>query len=244
MPTVLVTRPKHQQARFITLCKELGLDTHSLPLLKILPINVEDDLWLPHINDSSTAWVFTSRNAVEHCPFDTKPAGPVFAMGSSTAAALTSSGHQLAAIPEAPFNSEVLVEQLRNANTNSAVVVTGIGGRAYLGNELRSMQWVVTEIRCYERVAETHSEQIIKQSLQAADILSLTSIESMDALLGLAKSENTDWMTKPLVVNSERAAAAAKSAGFTGEIYTAIPAGDDGQIEAIKWFLQKKTESN
>ena len=107
-------------------------------------------------------------------------------MGSSTAAALTSSGHRLAVIPEAPFNSEVLVEQLRLAKTSSAAVVTGLG-RAYSGKELHDMKWRVTEVRCYERVVELHDEQTLTDVLNTADILSLTSIESMDTPLKLTK---------------------------------------------------------
>jgi len=40
-------------------------------------------------------------------------------------------------------------------------------------------------------------------------------------------------------VNSNRAQLAAELAGFTGPIYTAIPAGDIGQIKAIKKYLNK-----
>lgn len=237
MPTVLVTRPRHQQEHFISLCQSLGLETHLLPLLRILQRDVDNELWQPHIDVPNTAWIFTSRNAVEYCPFNSNPIGPVFAMGASTAQALTLSGRTLAAIPEVPFNSEALVEQLRHANANSAVVVTGVGGRAYLGKELRSMNWKVSEVRCYQRIAEEHTKKTISAALNTADILSLTSIESMDALLSLAQHENTSWQTKPLVVNSERAVIAAKEAGFSGDIVTAVPAGDQGQIEAIKALL-------
>jgi len=161
-------------------------------------------------------------------------------MGASTAQALTLSGRTLAALPRVPFNSEALIEQLRNTSANSAVVVTGIGGRAYLAKELRAMKWKITEVRCYERVAEKHSKIAITDALNAADIVSLTSIESMDSLLTLAQHENTSWQAKPLVVNSERAAVAAKAAGFTGDIVTAVPAGDNGQIAAIKTLLSKR----
>lgn len=241
MPTVLVTRPQHLQAHFISLCQSLGLNTHSLPLLRILPTKVDHNLWQPHLTGDNTAWIFTSRNAVEHCPFDSNPSGPVFAMGASTAQALRLTGRTLAAEPEVPFNSEALVKQLRHANANSAVVITGIGGRGYLGKELKSMDWTVTEVRCYKRVAETHSKRSVTDALNAADILSLTSIESMDALLEMSQHDNSNWQTKPVVVNSERAVTAAKAAGFTGDIHTAIPAGDQGQIEAIKKLFMKRS---
>ena len=239
MPTVLVTRPRHQQLRFIELCTSLGLKTHTLPLLRILPKDVDNNLWQSQFNNPSIAWIFTSRNAVEHCPFDSNPEGSIFAMGESTAQALTSSGRTLSANPQVPFNSEALVKQLASVNAKSAVVVTGVGGRAYLGKELRSMDWQVTEVRCYQRIAEEHSERSVTEALTAADILSLTSIESMDVLLKLAQHETTDWQTKPLVVNSERAVVAAKKSGFTGDIHIAYPAGDAGQIEAIEKLLDK-----
>ena len=241
MPTVLVTRPQHQQEHFITLCHELGLKIHSLPLLRILPKKTNDKLWQPNLENPNTAWIFTSRNAVVHCPFDSNPKGPVFAMGASTADALTLSGRTLAARPQVPFNSEALVKQLRQVNANSAVVITGVGGRTYLGEELRSMNWTVIEVRCYERLPEIHTKQSVSEALNAVNIVSLTSIESMDVLLALAKHEITDWKTKPLVVNSERAAIAAEEAGFNGGIYTAIPAGDHGQIKEIKRILTEQS---
>ena len=169
--------------------------------------------------------------------FGLHPAGPVFAMGASTARALESIGHTLAVEPDVPFNSEALVAQLKQANTDKAVVVTGLGGRAYLGKELRSMNWAVTEIPCYERYFETHTKHAVTDALNTADILSLTSIESMDSLLEQSQHTNDNWQSKPLIVNSGRAKDAAKLAGFTGIIEVAIPAGDQGQIEAIKTVL-------
>lgn len=237
MTTVLVTRPRHQQDRFITLCQALGVSTVSLPLLKIVEHLVAASVWQPKFNDKNTAWIFTSKNAVLHCPFSESPTGPVFAMGASTAQALKNVGHTLAAVPDTPFNSEALINQLKTANASSAVVVTGIGGRAYLAKELRSMHWTVTEIPCYERIPEELDIAKVQNAIAACDILSLTSIESMDVLLDKAQNIKTAWKSKPIIVNSERAVPAARDAGFTGKIVVAVPAGDDGQIVALKTLL-------
>jgi len=245
--TVLVSRPRHQQRTFINLCQSIGLSTVSLPLLRIRPIALPDNLWQPHVNNPSIAWVFTSRNAVTHCPLKDKPAGPVFAMGASTAQALEASGRQVAIQPEVPFNSEALVEQLRHYAITAAAVVTGMGGRAWLGDKLIEMGWTVNRLACYERLAETHKPHIVVGAINASDVLSLTSIESMDALLQLvsqaeqhalsrplAPKLDADWQEKPLIVNSERAITAAREAEFTGQIYVAVPAGDEGQFLALQ----------
>jgi len=237
MKTVLVTRPKHQQQRFIDLCRNLGVRTVSLPLLKMVERKVPQMLWQTPFNDQHTAWVFTSKNAVMHCPFKQKPTGPVFAMGSSTASTLESQGYTLAATPQTPFDSEALIDQLKNANAHSAVVVTGIGGRTYLANELRSMGWTVTSIPCYERLPETWDIKVVERALNQCDILSLTSIESMDVLIDIAKGIDHSWKSKPIIVNSARAVPAARQAGFTGEILVAVPAGDDGQIATLKTLI-------
>lgn len=237
MTTVLVTRPRHQQDRFVTLCKALGVRTVSLPLLKIVEHAVTTKPWQSQFNDKNTAWIFTSKNAVLHCPFNGSPTGSVFAMGASTAQALINAGHTLAAVPDTPFNSEALVNQLKTVNASSAVVVTGMGGRAYLAKELRSMNWTVTEIPCYERIPEELDSATVEKAISTCDILSLTSIESMDVLIDKAQGISNDWRTKPIIVNSQRAVPAARDAGFTGEIMVAIPAGDDGQIEALKTLL-------
>ena len=239
MTMVLVTRPRQQQANFLALCQARGLDTHCLPLIRIQARPVDDAIWQMHLESPNTAWIFTSRNAVEHCPFDTQPTGAVFAMGASTARALEQTGRTLAVEPEVPFNSEALVAQLKYINANSAVVVTGLGGRAYLGRELRSMHWDVTEVACYERHPERHSEHVISEALNAADIISLTSIESMDALRKQSVNIDPIWKEKPLIVNSERALKAARKANFSGVIEVAVPAGDSGQIEAIERVLMQ-----
>jgi len=237
MTTVLVTRPRHQQHRFIKLCHSLDVKTVSLPLLKMVEHPVTPKLWQPSFQDTNTAWIFTSKNAVLYCPFTESPAGPIFAMGSSTATALEDAGHKLADKPDTPFNSEALVAQLKTANAHSAVVITGIGGRTYLANELRSMNWTVTEVPCYERIPESHNIEDIKNAINKCDILSLTSIESMDVLIEASKDINNEWKSKPIIVNSERAIAAARQSGFTGSILVAVPAGDDGQIAALKTLL-------
>ena len=117
------------------------------------------------------------------------------------------------------------------------MVVTGIGGRTYLANELRSMNWAVTEIPCYERIPEDLNTDVVQQALNACDVLSLTSIESMDALIEKTRTLNDEWKSKPLIVNSTRAVPAARDAGFTGDIRVAVPAGDEGQIEALRGML-------
>lgn len=241
MPTVLVTRPSHQQTRFIELCQQNGYDSLCLPLIKIEPRSTDVSAWRNQLSDPQTAWIFTSRNAVEHSPITTQPQGSFFAMGASTARALEAHGHTVAVEPDVPFNSEALIEQLKTVSANKAVVVTGVGGRAYLAKELRAMGWQVTEIACYERIPETHTTVDVESALVTADLLSLTSIESMDVLIELAKPLSVAWKHKPLFVNSGRAIDAARQAGFTGDISVAIPAGDMGQIQAINnWVLENK----
>jgi len=235
MATVLVTRPSHQQHSFIKRCHELGLGTCSLPLLSIDALSVDTRNWQSEFENPNTAWIFTSRNAVLHAPFSNNPTGPVFAMGASTSAALKDTGRSVAVEPQVPFNSEALVEQMRIYTASKAIVVTGRGGRAYLGKQLLKLGWSVSVLECYARVPVQHSAADIDAALQQSDVLSLTSIESMDALLAQAKTNKpTNWHNKPIIVNSERARIAALEAGFTGAIYTAVPAGDDGQIEALK----------
>ncbi len=238
MTTVLVTRPKHQQERFISLCRSLGVNTCSLPLLQIVERTVPFELWEKSFHDKNSAWIFTSKNAVLHSPFSNSPDGPVFAMGASTAQALEEAGHKLAAMPDTPFNSEALVNQLKTCNARHALVVTGVGGRAYLAKELRLLKWTVTELPCYERLPETFTDEAVTDAVNACDILSLTSIESMDVLINSSEHIDNQWKSKPLIVNSTRAVPAARKAGFTGTIKVAVPAGDDGQIAALKNLLK------
>ncbi len=237
MPTVLVTRPSHQQTRFIQLCQQNGYETLCLPLIRIEPRDTDESSWKKHITDPHTAWIFTSRNAVEHSPITSQPAGSVFAMGASTARVLEQRNFTVAIEPNVPFNSEALIDQLALFAARQAVVVTGVGGRAYLTKELRGMNWDVTEIACYERIPETHSTTDVHHALANADLLSLTSIESMDVLVDLAKPLDLDWQHKPIFVNSQRAITAARTAGFSGYIGVASPAGDIGQINAITAWL-------
>jgi len=250
MRTVLVSRPRHQQKHFVDLCQAIGLATVSLPLLSIKAIKVDDAHWQPHLNKPDVAWIFTSRNAVLHCPFNDVPVGPVFAMGASTMQALEASGRSVAIAPEVPFDSEALIAQLREYNIKDAVVVTGVGGRAWLADTLKSMNWSVVRLDCYQRLPVVHAPHTVIGALNASDVLSLTSIESMDALfVSVAKAKefmqtrplapklDDAWQEKPLIVNSQRAVDAAREAKFTGPILVAVPAGDAGQIQALESWL-------
>lgn len=107
---VLVTRAKHQQANFLTLCESANIETVSLPCIDILPTDAQ--LHQQDI-DAADLVLFTSRNAVDFAhllhplPWPDKQ---VYAIGRATARRLQALNQALIHPPAEPYNSEAFID--------------------------------------------------------------------------------------------------------------------------------------
>lgn len=234
---VLVTRPKHQQSNFISLCNSAGLEAVSMPCIDI--VSVDSDLSHNHITNAELI-LFTSRNAVEFAnkllPFPWANA-KVYAIGQATERALVRFGQALAHPPIAPYTSEAFIQwQDTQATVKTALVIKGIGGRDLVESHLQSKNVNVEVKAVYERitpvVSETERQRIFVES--PPDIISVTSDVGLRNLVNIAGSEYSNVIhSAQLVVNSNRCAETALRLGFDDNPVVANPPGDEGQLKAI-----------
>lgn len=240
---VLVTRPKHQQANFISICNDAGLDAISMPCIDIVSVDCE----LKQSDISKTDLIlFTSRNAVEFAnkllPFPWAGA-KVFAIGQATERSLVRFGQDLSHPPIKPYTSEAFVHWLDTQDPiKTALIIKGIGGRDLIEKHLQSKDTSVEIKTVYERVtpvvSEAERQRIFVES--PPHIISVTSDVGLRNLVNIAGPEYANVIhAAQLVVNSDRCAETALRLGFDDSPMVANPPGDEGQIKAIINCLQR-----
>ena len=215
-PTLWASRPAADNARLIAAIHAAGALALDLPLLQIvtetLPAIVPtgDDLWF-----------FTSRaaaRAVVMAGWLEKPPLPcLLAVGPGTAAELAAGFDGLTQAPPAiilpPHDSGALAllahPILGNIAGRRARVFSGHRPLPDLESELARRGATVTFMPTHHRRALHHAPNRLRQAIDQADALLLTSRTALEALGG-------DFPRHfPVATASARIAAAAREAGFT-----------------------------
>ena len=240
-PHILITRPEGQHKAMAAACEKLGFRVSHLPCLVIKLIGSEHLDSEPAISFDSV--VFTSVNAVKGAAALRSFPWPdiaVYAVGPATANALAECGQTLIAQPRAPYNSEALLAQLVVQKPGRVLIVKGEGGRTKLAHSLISAGWVVQACNVYQRQLPAIDKPRLSEIFDSnpPDIISVTSNEVLNNLLILAAAYKPVLLSRPLIVNSQRAADAAVRAGFTQQPLVAQSAGDQGQLDRLqRWML-------
>ena len=186
--------------------------------------------------------MFTSRNAVIHAhkqlplPWLNKS---VHAVGPSTARSLSEFKQAIEFDPEPPFNSEAYLHQLSSKPPQKILIVKGAGGRDLIASELNSKGWEVQTVDVYRRNLPDFSPEDISNAFRTPhpQIISITSNETLENLVTLAKDHWDLIKDLPIVVNSQRCQDLANSLGFTQQALVANQAGDEGQLELFRQWL-------
>lgn len=235
---VLVTRPEQRAAGLCRMIEQAG----GIPL-QFAAIEITDpadgssrEYVRAHIAEFELA-IFISPTAVERtlAYLQTLPPGlRLSAIGSRTAQALESRGVRLAIVPDGHDTEALLrhpmLQRDRIAGTR-IVIFKGEGGRALLGDTLRSRGGDVVYADMYRRASPSSAAELDRY-LQDADAVTVSSNEGLQNLYDLApdKAELTGHC---LVVPGERAHALAKKLGFCN-ITVAENATDRAIIDALK----------
>jgi len=235
---VLITRPKHQQSNFLSICEEAGLDTITLPCLDILPVECSID---ENLIKNAELIFFTSRNAVEfahaNLPLPWRDA-PVYAIGRATERVLCKLGQKLVHPPVEPYTSEAFLEWYATQSPiKSALIIKGLGGRDLIETHLQSAGVEVTVKPVYKRVTPVVSDAERRRVFvdTPPHIISITSDDVLRNLVNIAGPDYANVLhATQLVVNSQRCADLAVRLGFDHSPKIAHPPGDLGQIAAIK----------
>ena len=185
---VVVTRPRESAASLIRGLRSHGAHVFRLPAQDI-QTNLEFD-WCTAISTSDDIddWVFTSPSAVSHAHTLLKrglPPNHVFAVGSSTAAALLRHGiHAFA--PQQRHTSEALlhVAGLGDVANRRIAIISAPGGRGLIASTLRDRGAHVTEWLVYRRRAVVWSQRKLAAlaALNAPVVTIISSGEAIDII--------------------------------------------------------------
>ena len=219
---VLVTRPEHAAERLAEALAGEGAIPIRVPAIVIAP--VEDTTPAERLRGrlaGAAAAIFTSRNAVEGffgLSPGTSPDGlpPVtLAVGQATAEALRAHRVDGVRTPAGRFDSEGLLAcpelDAGRVHGRLVAIVKGEGGRGLLARTLRRRGAEVVEANVYRRQAPERLAATLGGVCESVDVVTATSAEALDNLLGAAPWV-APWLSRRLLVTaSERIAGIARA---------------------------------
>ena len=249
---VLVTRPEHQAEHLCHLIEVEGGAAVRYPALSILP-RTDRAAVRAAIGpaDRFDLVVFVSANAVR---FGADILGerrdlPIAAIGQSTAAAINAAGYRVSMLPAEGADSESLLAmpQLADLHGKRVLIVRGSGGRGLLLEEMAARGAQVQYAEVYTREpahppAERQSE--VEQLWRQGGISAYTgtSVELLEALVGIVTLRCRELMDSTLLVTgSRRVADAAGRLGLGSPIVIADSPEDTALVGAlVRWREQVK----
>jgi uroporphyrinogen-III synthase len=238
---VLVTRPKAQAAGLAAAIADLGGIPLLFPTLEIEPV---EPAALP--GGAPDLVIFTSINAVAHGRACVRhgPRTRFAAVGRATAAALRAAGLPEPLVPPVEASSEGLLADPRLELPAGARVclVRGVGGRDLLPAALRDRGLEVEILEVYRRRSPDYSAEQVsgleaRWTSRGIDVMTATSVETLANLHALLSTAGRElFAATPLVVVSDRIAAAARELGHRAACSIAdSPADEDVARAVLVW---------
>lgn len=251
---VLVTRPRERATGLAQRVRAAGGEPLMVPAIEIAPPRDPQALerTLDQLDQFALA-VFVSANAVQAACARLQARARalprhlrVAAVGAATARALLDCGVRDALVPASRFDSETLLAlpALTDVDGMRIVIFRGEGGRELLADTLQARGAQVAHAVCYRRLLPAASASLLGQHLQGGniDIITVTSTEAAENLVKLAGNARAVLLQLPLVVASERIAAACRELGFTHPALVADNASDNAIVDAIgAWRRTRKS---
>ena len=244
---ILVTRPKAQSQSLIAAITSNGDKAVALPLLKILPITVDDERasaiksQVLKLGEYEHV-IFISTNAAE-LAIDwigqywlQLPRQHWYGIGNATTKALQIYNPDAINNGRA-MNSEALLalNDLQKITGQKILIMRGVGGRDFLCKNLRARGAEVSYCELYERKAACYRLGTLSQLLvSGVEMLTLGSIETVQSLCDQAMLEGIygDIQELAVVVPGVRVANYAAQQGFKN-VVIAVNAGLEATLDAI-----------
>lgn len=244
---VLVTRPEHQAGPLCQLIEAAGGAAVRFPALVIRP-RPDRAAVRAAIGpaDRYDLVVFVSPNAVRHGAdlLEQRRDLPIAVVGPATAAAVNAAGYRVALMPAGGADSEALLAmpELAHMTGQRVLIIRGTGGRELIADTLRARGAEVTYAEVYvrepahpteERQAEI--EALWRQGAIQAYVA--TSVESLEALIGIVTQRCRELMNSTaLVTGARRVAEAAARLGLGSPVVLADAPDDAALVGAmVRW---------
>lgn len=249
---VLVTRPQHQSAEFISLIEQGGGRALPFPSIEIEPVALDDELTalLTEIN-SYDMLIFISANAVTFAvsllrKLNIQAADikcDIAVIGKATCGVAKSAGFNVSIRPENGFNSKALLTlaslQKEQIQQRKVLIVRGSGGLDELADTLTDRNALVTYAEVYRRRAPEQDIELKRESLSqnwgtySISDITVTSNESLQNLYDMVgEPGKAKMLNVHLIVPSQRCVNLAKDLGFKS-ISLAQSATNQHMLEAL-----------
>jgi uroporphyrinogen-III synthase len=241
-----VTRPAGQNERLAELIRAEGGEAVVFPVLEILdPADARPLAAAADRLDEYDLAVFVSPNAVDRAMNVITarrkwPAGLKAAtVGRASEQALRRYGVAEVIVPAGRFDSEALLDcrELADVAGRRIVVFRGHGGRALLGDTLRSRGASVDYVECYRRARPDADPAPLVRAWSRGEIDAVTasSSEGLRNLFDMLGESGQRWLRRtPLFAPHARIAETARALGCERVIETAP--GDEGMAAALAAF--------
>ncbi len=232
--SVLVTRPRERAAALIDRLSGLGARPVACPVIEIQPVPWSGAREAGRYD----IVIFTSPAAVQHGSdgMDLRGTFEVAGVGPATTAALRERGFGVTVEPVDTNDSEGLLAHPALApervSGRHVLIVRGEGGRGLLGRTLVARGARVDYAEVYRRARPAGP---VPGEAARCDMITVTSNEGVSNLVAMIEpSARTRILGRPLVVVSQRGAAQAREAGFTGPIAVAGGADSESIVAAAE----------
>ena len=245
---VLVTRPAAQAGELCELIEQQGGTALRFPVLEITgPADPQAVARFCERLDAFDWAFFVSANAVNMAvpAILEKRTWPesvrIAVIGKRSAGELQRFGLVADLMPEHRFDSEGLLAlpPMRQVDGKRCVIFRGGGGRDFLANTLRERGARVEYVEAYRRVRPRADNSAVLAQWRAGriDIVLVNSVESLQNLVEMLGSAGKSLLlATPLLVVSERLAAAARQLGFEKPPLVADSATDSAVLdELLAW---------
>lgn len=214
---ILVTRPRAQSAKLVSMLRESGGVPIQFPVISIEPVPATQ--WQVDSLDHCDWLIFVSRNAVDSFINGWHQSLPeqlqLAAVGHATAEAMRKAGLRVDCQPDTSTGSEGLLQmpEMQMMNGKRVQIVRGQGGREWLADTLKARGASIGYIEVYQRKLAQHDRNSCIQAMHA-DKLVCTSVAGIDNLCRLLTGFKAELLCKPLVVVSDRLKKHALELGF------------------------------
>lgn len=233
---ILLTRPLNQVKNL----QKLVLDSNNKPIL--FPTLLTSSIASCPVNKTYDVVIFISVNAVDYGIKILKNINysKIFAVGGATARKLIKNHIIVDDFPRTKPSSESLlsIESVSKLASKNILIFRGKGGRETLKNGLTKNSNTVEYLEVYQRnicqVSDLHKKSIKEFFTKKSGFISITSIDSLKALLDIVNKIDNEAKLKtyPLIVFSQRIKEYALKIGFK-KIFITSEMSDKGIVEAI-----------
>lgn len=204
--TVVITRSSKQSSKLTQALGELGANIIEIPTIKVMPpdsYEKMDKAIERQIPDQYYDWlIFTSANGVfqfadrlkqKKVDFRIFKGVKIAAIGSSTAASLSSLGVQADLIPK-EYKGEGLVEALGNVKRLKILIPRAKVAREVLPEELKKAGAEVDVVDAYQTVVDAQSAKNAPSLNGHADIITFTSASTVTNFLKILGNRKEQFL--------------------------------------------------